>query len=137
MLLIRGTAATADQKLFDICDPIILRSGRYVRRCGVVPRVKRLFIGYGTFAAPRAINRVWEQVVWSAWFDGRRIQLHAFGTSDRPLYAFPPAGYKTVTLRKWRVMVVNAAPGRHTLRYRGQDATGVLDATWTFTVAPT
>ena len=42
MLFVRGTAATADLKLFDICDPVILRTGRYVRSCGSVPGVKRL-----------------------------------------------------------------------------------------------
>ena len=56
MLFVRGTAATADLKLFDICDPVILRTGRYVRCIGSVPGVKRLFIGYGVFAAPRAID---------------------------------------------------------------------------------
>ena len=134
MLFVRGTAATADLKLFDICDPIILRTGRYVRPCGSVPRTKRLFIGYGVFAAPRSIESVWQSSAWTAWFDGRRIQLRAFGTSDRTLFRFPPAGFKDVTLREWRVMVVNATPGRHTLRYRTQDANGTPDATWIFTV---
>lgn len=134
MLLVRGTAATSDLKLFDICDPVILRPGRYVRACPPVPRVRRLFIGHGVFAAPRAINRVWQSSAYTAWFDGRRIQLQAFGTSDRPLYSFPPAGYKTVTLREWRVMVVNATPGAHTLRYRRTDASSTVDATWKFVV---
>jgi len=134
MLFVRGTAATADLKLFDICDPVILRPGRYVRSCAPVPRVKRLFIGHGVFAAPGAINRVWHPAAYAAWFDGRRIRLRAFGTSDRPLYFFPPAGGKTVTLREWRVMVVNASPGAHTLRYRTTDASGTTDATWNFAV---
>jgi hypothetical protein len=135
MSLVRGTAATADQKLFDSCNPVVLRTGRRHRSCGVVSRVRRLFIGYGLFADQGEIDDVWAETTWSAWLDGRRILLRAFGTSDRTLYAFPPAGGKTVTLREWRVTLVGATPGRHTLRYRSRDAAGVADTTWTFTVA--
>ena len=135
MVFVRGTVATADHKLFDTCDPVILKSGRYERRCGVVPRARRLFIGYGLFAAPREMARVWTGTKWRAWFDGHRIALRAFGSSERTLYAFPAAGGKDVTLREWRVMLVGATPGRHTIRYRSHDASGTSDATWTFTVA--
>ena len=134
MLFVRGTAATADLKLFDICDPVILQPGRYVRRCGSAPRVKRLFIGYGSFAPPRAINAIWKSSTWTGWFDGRRIQLRPFGTSDRPLHSFPSAGGNTVTLREWRVMLVNATPGAHTVRYRTTDADGTTNATWNFVI---
>ena len=134
MTLSRGTAATADWKLFDTCDPVILRAGTYRRRCAQVGRVRRLFIGYGLFAAPREIGRVWAETTWRAWFDARPLALQRFGTSDRMLYAFPPAGGKNVTLREWRVMLVGVTPGRHTLRYRMRDAAGTTDATWTFTV---
>jgi hypothetical protein len=135
MLLVRGTVATANQKLFDLCNPVILKSGRYYRPCGLVPRVSRLFIGYGLFAPPRDVNTVWGRTGWAAWLDSRRIQLASFGTSDRTLFAFPAAGGKDVTLREWRVMLVGARPGRHTIRYRSEDPTGVIDATWAFTVA--
>jgi len=37
MTLATATVATANQKLFDICDPVILRNGRYRRRCGTFP----------------------------------------------------------------------------------------------------
>lgn len=57
MTLIEGTAGTADLKLFDTCDPVILASGRYTRRCGAIPRVSRLFIGYGQFDLPRLIDK--------------------------------------------------------------------------------
>jgi hypothetical protein len=134
MTLAKGTVATAHQKLFDICDPVILSSGRYVRRCGQVPHVLRLFIGYGTFDLPRRINKTWSAAKWMAWLDGRPIDLRRFGTSDRTLVAFPPAGFKDVTLREWRVMLVNPSPGRHTLRYLVREPGGVSDATWTFTV---
>lgn len=134
MVLVRGTAARADHKLFDSCDPVILRSGRYSRRCGVVPRVKRLFIGYGSFAPPTEIDAEWAASTWDLWFDRHRVVLSAFGTSDRTLFAFPPAGNTDVTLREWRVMLRNASPGKHTIRYRVRDPGGVVDATWAFTI---
>jgi len=135
MAVVRGTVATADHKLFDTCDPVILTSGRYERRCGVVPHVNRLFIGYGLFAPTRKIAQVWAGTTWKAWFDGHPLALSAFGSSDRTLYAFPPAGGKNVTLREWRVMLVGATRGRHAIRYRAHDASGTIDATWRFTVA--
>jgi hypothetical protein len=132
MALVRGAADTAGQKLFDICDPVA--GGKY-RHCGRVPRVRRLFIGYGYFSPPRKISADWRRTRWTAWFDGRGIALRQFGTSDRTLFAFPPAGGKDVTLREWRVMLIGATPGRHTLRYRVQDPGGTFDTTWAFTVA--
>jgi hypothetical protein len=135
MVFVRGTVATADRKLLDTCDPVILETGRYERRCGVVPRAGRLFIGYGLFAAPREMERVWAGTKWRAWFDGHQVALRAFGSSDRTLYAFPAAGGKDVTLREWRVMLVGATPGQHAIRYRSHAASGTVDVTWKFTVA--
>jgi hypothetical protein len=136
MRLVRGTQATADFKLFEICDPVVVRTGRHARRCGVVPWARRTFIGYGFFALPSEIDRVWASLRGAAWLDGRRIRLSAFGWSDRTLVGFPPAGGKDVTLREWRVMLIDPTPGRHTLRYRARDPAGVIDVTWVFTVAP-
>jgi hypothetical protein len=133
MVLANGTVATADQKLFDVCDPIV-KGGKSYRRCGLVPRVKKLFIGYGQFASPSQIDAAWRRTRWAAWLDGHPIRLARFGTSDRTLVAFPPAGGKDVTLREWRLMLVGATPGRHTLRYRSQDPSGTGDTTWAFTV---
>jgi hypothetical protein len=137
MRLLTGTEATAHHKLFDTCDPVILKGGRYARGCGAVPRVKRLFIGYGVFALPRSINKVWSPSTWAAWFDGRRIRLPAFGWSDRTLSRFPAAGGKDVTLREWRVMLVGATPGRHTIRYRFRESAETIDTTWTFRIMGT
>jgi hypothetical protein len=135
MRLVKGTAASADLKLFDICEPIVLGSAVQTRRCGRVSRVRRLFIGYGSFDLPRKIDKLWANTKWAAWIDGRPISLAAFGRSDRTLFAFPPAGGKDVTLREWRVMLVGATPARHTLRYRSSGPEGKSDTTWTFTVA--
>jgi hypothetical protein len=134
MMLARATVATANEKLFDTCHPVILRSGTYRRRCAQLRRVRRLFIGYGLFACPAEIGLLWAATTWLAWFDGHRVALQRFGTSDRTLYGFPPAGGKDVTLREWGLMLLGVTPGRHTLRYRWRDGTGTTDAAWTFTV---
>jgi hypothetical protein len=135
MRLVRGTTSQADLKFFDSCNPIILRSGRYRRSCHVPP-VQRLFIGYGVFEpARRGLERDWRQTRWSLWVDGHRVDLPAFGTDDRTLYAFPAAGGKDVILREWDVILVNATPGKHELRYRsGPGSAAITDATWAFVV---
>jgi hypothetical protein len=61
---VNGTVHEADQKLFDSCNPVILKPGRYVRSCRV-PRAQRLFIGYGVFEPTRkALDRDWQQTRW-------------------------------------------------------------------------
>ncbi len=135
MRLVKGTEATGDHKLFDTCDPVILRRGVYARRCGSVVRVKRLFIGYGVFALPREINEVWRPATWRHGSTVAGPSFRRLGGLDRTLSRFPPAGGKDVTLREWRVMLVGATPGRHTIRYRFRDPSGWIDATWRFTVS--
>jgi hypothetical protein len=139
MTLTRAPSTRADAKLFDFCNPVILRPGTYRRSCSV-PRVRRLFVGYGAFDAdPAKLDADWKASRWDAWLDGRRVALPAFGTFDRILYAFPPAGGRDATLREWRVMLVNPTRGRHTVRYRlrgpvtGAEA-GTIDATFIFSV---
>ena len=80
-------------------------------------------------------HKKWKQTKWKLWIDGRAVGLPAFGTADRVLHAFPPAGYKDVTLREWLVILEGATPGKHTIRYRNAHPRfGVHDDTWTFTV---
>ena len=135
MTLVRGTSVQADLKLFDSCDPVILKPGSVRRSCRV-PHVRRLFVGYGEFEPTRkALARSWSRTRWSLWLDGRAVDLPAFGTSDRILYAFPAAGGKDVVLREWKVILVGATPGKHRLRYRSATASATTDATWTFTVS--
>jgi hypothetical protein len=136
MTLAAGTADDADLKFFDLCDPVILKPGDYMRSCGI-PRVSQLFVGYGDFEPTRkAIELDSTQSKWDLWIDGRRVDLPAFGRSDRTLFAFPAAGGKDVILREWRVILVDVTPGEHTIRYRKRQASrGTTDATWTFTVA--
>jgi hypothetical protein len=135
MQLARGVVGGADAKLFDFCDPVILQPGSYRRPCPRVPLVRRLFIGYGAFFTDQAdLNTYWKSTRWTMWFDGRRVALHAFGTSDRTLFAFPPAGGKDAILREWRVMLIRPTIGRHLIRYRSVTGTDRTDATWTFSV---
>jgi hypothetical protein len=135
MTLVTGTVEDADLKFFDLCDPVILKPGEYMRSCAV-PRVSQLFVGYGDFEPTRkAIEMESKQSKWDLWIDDRRVDLPAFGTSDRTLFGFPAAGGKDVILREWRVILVDVTPGEHTIRYRNRHAShGTTDATWTFTV---
>jgi len=136
MTLATGTVDDADLKFFDLCDPVILTPGDYARSCAV-PRVSRLFVGYGDFGRTRkALELDSKQSKWDLWIDGRRVDLPAFGTSDRTLFGFPAAGGKDVILREWRVILVDVTPGEHTIRYRNEHASGgTTDATWTFNVS--
>jgi hypothetical protein len=135
MTLVRGTTSQADLKFFDFCNPIILKAGQYRRSCHM-PHVHRMFIGYGNFeTSRRSLARDWRQTRWDLWVDGDRVDLPAFGTDDRTLYAFPPAGGKNVTLREWDVILANPTPGKHELHYRSRPGSGATtDATWTFVV---
>jgi hypothetical protein len=65
---------------------------------------------HGSFDLPGKIDELWTRTKWRSWIDGRPIRLSAFGTSDRTLFGFPPAGGKDVTLREWRVMLVGPHP---------------------------
>ena len=60
MSVIDGTAGQADERLFGyLCRPDIVKSGRYRRTCLDVPRVSKLFVGYGLFASQAMINKAW------------------------------------------------------------------------------
>jgi hypothetical protein len=97
--------------------------------------VRRLFIGTGDWERTRkALDSVWKQLKWDLWFDGRRVRLSRFGTSDRTLFGFPAAGGKNVLLREWNVILIGLTQGRHVIRYRSTSRSlGTTDATWTFT----
>ena len=72
---------------------------------------------------------------WDLWFDGRQVSLPRFGTSERTLYAFPPAGGKDAILREWSVTLIGVTPGKHAIRYRSASRSlGTTDATWTLIV---
>ncbi len=136
MTLVRGVEHAADAELWGtFCDAVIPKPGRYRRTC-FVPRVQRLFIGYGDWERTRkALDSVWKQLKWDLWFDGRHVTLSRFGTSERTLYYFPAAGGKNVILREWNVILIGITPGKHAIRYRSASRSlGTTDATWTFTV---
>ena len=136
MLVVQGVAARAQARLFgDWCDPVVLTSGRRVRNCGRVPRTARLYVGYGSFAPEKAIDRLWKTQTWEMWIDGQRVDLEAFGTTDRVLQKYPPANGKDVVLREWSMTLVRPTAGRHTIRYRTQEPGGMTDTTWIFTIA--
>jgi hypothetical protein len=136
MLVVQGTGAHAQIALFGtLCRPDIVKSGRYRRTCLDVPGgVSRLFVGFGLTAPAAGIEQAWRAARWRWWVDGERVSLDAFGTSDRPLGRYPPAGGKDVILREWDVILMHPTPGRHTIRYRLEFPTGTIDATWEFRV---
>lgn len=135
MLVVQGSAQYSQVRLFsDWCDPVVLTPGRRTRSCGRIPPAPRLFVGYGLFDSPAEIGRSWRASKWEMWIDGQRVNLQAFGTADRWLLKYGPAGNEDVVLREWNVTLVDATPGRHTLRYRWRDPVGVTDTTWLFTV---
>ena len=135
MTLARGVEHRAQAEFFAFCNPAIPKPGRYRRTCSFA-RVQQLFIGYGDFELTRKrLDVVWKHLKWHLWVDGRQVSLARFGTSERTLYAYPPAGGKNAILREWDVILVGVTPGKHTLRYRSSSRSlGTTDATWTFTV---
>ena len=135
MTLARGIESKADDELWRYCAPNIPKPGTYHRTC-FVPRRERLFIGYGDWERTRqALDSAWKQLKWDLWFDGRRVDLPRFGTFDRTLYYYPPAGGKNVILREWNVILLRVTPGKHVIRYRSQSRSlRTSDATWMLTV---
>ena len=134
--LARGIEHKADAELWGMfCDATLPKPGRYRRTCSV-PRAQRLFIGYGDWERTRkALDSAWKQLKWDLWFDGRHVSLSRFGTSERTLYAFRPAGGKNVVLREWSVTLIGVTLGKHAIRYRSASRSfGTTDATWTFIV---
>ena len=45
------------------------------------------------------------------WIDGERVSLKEFGTADKWLYGYQPAGGRDVILREWRVTLAQPTPG--------------------------
>jgi hypothetical protein len=134
MTLVRGIEDRADDEIWRFCNAVIPKPGRYRRTC-FVPHIERLFVGYGDWERTRkALDSAWKQLTWDLWFDGRRIDLPRFGTSERTLYYFP-AGGKNAILREWSVTLLWVTSGKHVIRYRSQSRSlGTTDATWKFTV---
>ena len=137
MTVVRGIEHKADAELWGPlgCDPVIPTPGRFRRTC-TIPTVRRLFIGWGEWErTTKALDSVWKQLKWDLWLDGRHINLARFGTSERTLHYFPPAGGKDAILREWSVVLVGATPGKHVIRYRSASRSlGTTDTTWTFIV---
>ena len=134
MTLVRGIEPRADDELWRYCVPAVPTPGTYRRTCSI-PHIDRLFIGYGDWElTPKALDSAWKQLQWDLWFDGRRVDLSRFGTSERTLYNFPPAGGKTAILREWNVTLLRMTSGKHVIRYRSLSRSlGTTDATWTVT----
>jgi len=76
-----------------------------------VPPVARLAVGPGLRTTSDERRRsTWAATEWELYFDGRRVDLAAFGTFDADLES-PPA-----KLRAWDVALEKPTAGSHTLR---------------------
>jgi hypothetical protein len=121
--------------IFPACDPLITRPGFYHRTC-IVPRFRRLFIGYGDFRTTLpALDRAWRGEQWQLYVDGREIYLPAFGTDWRIIVGFAGAPNRNTVFREWQVALVRPTPGPHTIRYIAIRRDGVVDVTFTVRVA--
>jgi hypothetical protein len=133
MKVVRGEEFDADLNLFNVCNASLPKAGRYHRSCSV-PRVQRMFIGLGSIQPTRkSLDTSWQRIRWNLWIDGSPVGLAAFGTADGSWRRFRPTG-KPAFFRLWKVILVDATPGKHTVRYRLRDPGATTDATWTVTV---
>jgi hypothetical protein len=131
MTLTRGVLFDADISLWNVCNGEISKFGRYHRSCAI-PRLRRTYIGRGARApTEKALAEEWKRQRWSLSVDGRAVNLAAFGTND----SSPPSRGKPAVGRFWKVILVGATAGKHTVRYRTRYfPAGTIDATWTVTV---
>jgi hypothetical protein len=134
MTVVRGGEHEASAEIWGgYCDPFTPNPGRYNRTCRIVPRLLRLFIGYGDLEPTmKASASTWKKMKWELWIDGRPVDLPRFGTDVRTLFNVLGQG-KNGILREWSV-ILTGATGKHVIRYRSDGPAGITDATWTFTV---
>jgi hypothetical protein len=134
MTIVRGGEYEASAEIWGgYCDPFTPNSGRYNRTCALVPRLLRLFIGYGDLEPTmKASAAAWKKLKWELWVDGKPVDLSRFGTDLRKLFNVNGSGNNGV-LREWSV-ILTGATGKHVIRYRSKGPSGTTDATWTFTV---
>jgi hypothetical protein len=76
----------------------------------------------------------WDELTWEMSMDGHPIDLEAFGVYHfvRPDLAPSPSPVREVfrTVKDWNVVLVNPAPGMHTLRGQAQSRDGAETYTW-------
>jgi hypothetical protein len=133
ILLTNDARLDSDTDFFEYCRPDAPTPGVYKRSCSL-PFSKRLFIGYGDVETSTAkLDAVWNTIHWTAYLDGRKIDLPSFGTEGQTLTNYPRGSGKTGYLRQWRITANGIPPGKHTLRWVSvQSGFGKTDVTWTF-----
>jgi hypothetical protein len=134
MKVVRGEEFESELNLFNVCNPVLPKAGRSYHRSCSVPRVQRMFIGLGSVQPTRkGLDEFWKRTRWNLWIDGRPVALAAFGTADGAWRRFRPTG-KPAFFRIWKVILVDATPGKHTVRYLLREPDATTDATWTVAV---
>jgi hypothetical protein len=130
MRVVSGELYNASEDWFAVCTSHVSRPGTYHWSCSL-PKVPRLYIGAGDVAPTQAeIDSRWKHERWSLWVDGRRVDLPRFGVSDSPI----SSNGRPAVLKKWKVILVNAPSGKHTIRYLEKVSGAAYDGTWVVTV---
>jgi hypothetical protein len=93
------SGGSAGPPIWAFCAPVFGSPGVTTVECEVPP-LPELAIGHGNYGADEALREAfWQAVSWELYFDGRQVDLAAFGAvdSDLPLapgqpgYDRPPA----------------------------------------------
>ena len=85
MAVVQGLAQDADVPLFGYyCAPNVMSPGRRVRVCAALPRVRRIFVGYGYWdVSKRHLESYWRANAnrTQMWIDGRVFVWTGSGTA--------------------------------------------------------
>ena len=128
MKLVRGEEFDSDLYLFNVCNALTAKAGSYHRSCSVPQRAADVHRLGRRSADRKSLDESWKQIRWDLWIDGRPVRLASFGTADGAFRRFRPTG-KPAFFRLWKVVLVGATPGKHTVRYRMRGAGGTTDDT--------
>jgi hypothetical protein len=132
MTVVRGDHYNADEMVWVAgCETSISKAGNYHRSC-VLPKLPRLYIGTSWNAlTQKELDNIWKYERWRLWVDGRPVDLPRFGTSDT---RFRLNNGKRAFSRSWRVILVGAPSGKHTIRYLWRLPSGATSLTLAVTV---
>jgi hypothetical protein len=130
MTIARGDRYSANWNLWLNCPTVINKAGTYHKSCNI-PK-GRLYIGAEDWSpSQRKLDAIWKQERWRLWVDGQPVDLPRFGASDN----HRALNGKSVIVRNWNVILVDAPSGKHTVRYLWHVPSGaVVDLTLAVTI---
>ena len=128
MTVIRGDDSHA-KNMWASCPTHISKPGIYHRSCSP-SKSPRLYIGASdSRATQKELDSAWKNERWSLWVDRRPVDLPRFGASVS--HGFNGHDFFS---KSWRVILVDAPSGKHTIHYRWRQPSGVFDVTMNVTV---